>query len=224
MEKKRFEIGSPLYKDENKISKTTRDLEAFSKILQTEITKNIESGFLCLNDLSTELVEGLAMFQTERLSEIIQKKYIDESNKIKLKPARDKFLEECNEAIKNVAEQYEAVKEDIKKNWLSSGFYINEPHQRLKFLEVCVYEKNFTITYNSSKIEDYYTCKVETETQADILNRAYELFEVIVQTDKEISDLTGGRVSIIAGNGNGLINYHLDTFQFVPKALAGYKF
>ena len=224
MEKKKFEIGSPLYKDENKITKTTVDLEVFSKILQTEITKNIESGFLWLSDLSKELVEELAMFKTEKLSEIIQKKYIDEASKIKLKPARDKFLEECKESINNVAEQYEGVKEDIKKKWLSSGFYIKDPHARLEFLVVNVYETNFNITFDSSKIEDYYTYKVETENQADILNRTYELFEVIVQTDKEISDLTGGRVSLIAGNGNGLINYHLDTLTFESKVLAGYKF
>ncbi len=219
MENKRFKIGSLLYKEESKITKAKRDLELFSKLLNDEITKNIKSGYLSYSDLTDEVIKELAMFETGKLLEIIRLKFVAEADNIKFKPARDKFLEGCQTEINNIANQYCAAKEYVKERIMPGSFYFREYKNRIPFLIVKVYENDFNITFDSSNIEEHYTVKVETEKQADILNRAYELYESLVELNKELSEYTNGNVTVISGSKYGFIEFANDSLVFNPEVI-----
>ena len=220
MEKKKFEIGSPLYKDENKIIKTKCDLGLFVEMLNKQIGENVKSGILDESEITLDLVKELALFKTDSLLAIIKSKYEAEANNIKLKPARDRFLEGLKNVMNDIVAQYRSAEEYVKSNIKPGSFYFRSPNERLSFLLI----SNGKVEYNYVNVQDAYTIRIASEKQADILNRANKLYEELVEFNKELYQCTNNGISVITGTKCGLIAFDNGVLVFKPETIAEYNF
>lgn len=221
MEKKKFEVGTPLEKDVSKIAKIKRDLVVFTEMLNGEIDKIVNEGFLQRNELTIELVNDLATFNDESLLKQIRENYATEADDIKYKPARDKFLEQCQDAVNSIHKQIERFKEETEKAGLSKGLYIRGAHERLPFLTL----NDKYVSYSTEKVEERYTYKVESESQAEYLNKAYEVFEALQELQRETTKFTKGSVVAITSESiPSVIEIDFEKLIFHPEATNGYRF
>ena len=110
-----FEVGTLLFEDRNRISKAMADLRCFTSMLNKEIEKLVEAGYITTDDVTNEMVEELSRFEASSVIQIVKERYKNEANKISYTPSRNQFLKNLDMAIATIEDQVSKAKAQYEK-------------------------------------------------------------------------------------------------------------
>lgn len=193
-QRKEFTIGDIIGQDTNTITKKAADLTAFTDAINVQLKQFIEIGYIDREDITLEMVAGLAVFDATRIIEVVTHKYQQEAEIITFKAARNKFLAGLAEAVEDIKTKTKEFADTTDREKLKRGYYFESSSMRLPYLTM---ERN-TVAFDREKLENDHTQRIPTQEIADHLNRAADLFEQLQQLNEETRRRSGGSATGIA--------------------------
>lgn len=202
-QQKTFTANMPLSYDTYKGTAMAKDLEAFTTLLNGLFADFVKRGFMGLNDITPEMVEAAAVFTSAPIVAAVSAMYDKEAERIKYARARLDFLRGKDDAANEINVAIAHAKQEYERNALKyyrpkeGGFW------RLRYLSL----QDGSVTFDRAKLMHDCTDFVQTEKQADFLNRAKALFEEIKAFNEDCRRLSSGGVSGVdyAGSANAVI-------------------
>ena len=193
-QKKKFVIGDMIDRDTNAITKKAADLTAFTAALNNQFKQLAEIGYIDREDITPEMVAGLAVFDAAHIIEAVTRKYQQDAEIISFKAARNKFLAGLAEAVEDIKEKTKEFAETTDREKLKRGYYFETPDMRLPYLTL----SGHTVSFDRNKLTEDHTRQIPTQEIADLLNRAADLFEQLQQLNEETRRRSGGSATGIA--------------------------
>lgn len=213
-EKQVYKIGSVISENTYQINSYCVDLQSFADLMNALLQTLVSKGFLTMDEVTTELIKCLTLFDSTELNEIVSKKYKDEAANIQFEAARNQFLkglESTKEDIENILLQ---VSEQYKKDTLRKGFRL-DPATRFYFLTF----SNGCFSFDKGKVIAEHTRYITTQEQADLMNRAYKLYEDMKKFEQDIESLNIRTFAGISERGDvdSLIKVVESKVYFTPE-------
>lgn len=191
----KFVIGDMIDRDTNAITKKAHDLTAFTAALNTLLSDLIGIGYITRDDITPEMVAGLAVFDDTHVVEAVTRNYNQEAEIITFKAARNKFLAGLAEAVEDIKAKTKEFAETTDRERLKRGYYFESPSMRLPYLTL---SGRSTVSFDREKLEQDHTARIQTQEIADHLNRAAEIFDQLQQFNEETRRRSGGSATGIA--------------------------
>lgn len=200
---KQYSTNTPLASDAYKGAAMAKDLETFAGQLNALFADFVKRGFFGLNDITPEMMEAAAEFTAAPIVAAVSAMYEKEAERIKYARARLEFLKGRDNAAAEINAAVAHAKQEYERNALKyykpneGGFW------RLRYLSL----QDGSVTFDRAKLMHDCTDFVQTEKQADFLNRAKALFEEIKAFNEDCRRLSRGEVSGVdyAGSANAVI-------------------
>ena len=209
-----FKVGTLLFEDRNRISKAMKDLRCFISMLNQEIEKLIEAGYITTDDVTNEMVEELSRFEASSVIQIVKERYKNEANKISYTPSRNQFLKNLDMAIATIEEQVSKAKAQYEKEQLSKGYYL-DIQSRMAYFSL----SGHSVAIDEAKVAEMHSIRIDSEAKAEIANKAYALVEEMKVLNKQLFDSQRFRkkVKLISRDDDSIIAIDKDGNVFLDK-------
>lgn len=209
-----FEVGTLLFEDRNRISKAMADLRCFTSMLNKEIEKLVEAGYITTDDVTNEMVEELSRFEASSVIQIVKERYKNEANKISYTPSRNQFLKNLDMAIATIEEQVSKAKAQYEKEQLSKGYYLDIQSRMTYF-----FLSGHSVAIDEAKVAEMHSIRIDSEAKAEIANKAYALVEEMKVLNKQLFDSQRFRkkVKLISRDDDSIIAIDEDGNVFLDK-------
>lgn len=209
-----FEVGTLLFEDRNRISKAMADLRCFTSMLNKEIEKLVEAGYITTDDVTNEMVEELSRFEASSVIQIVKERYKNEANKISYAPSRNQFLKNLDMAIATIEDQVSKAKAQYEKEQLSKGYYLDIQSRMAYFIL-----SGHSVVIDEAKVAEMHSIRIDSEAKAEIANKAYALVEEIKVLNKQLFDSQRFRkkVKLISRDDDSIIAIDKDGNVFLDK-------
>ena len=209
-----FEVGTLLFEDRNRISKAMADLRCFTSMLNKEIEKLVEAGYITTDDVTNEMVEELSRFEASSVIQIVKERYKNEANKISYAPSRNQFLNNLDMAIATIEDQVSKAKAQYEKEQLSKGYYLDIQSRMAYFIL-----SGHSVVIDEAKVAEMHSIRIDSEAKAEIANKAYALVEEIKVLNKQLFDSQRFRkkVKLISRDDDSIIAIDKDGNVFLDK-------
>lgn len=209
-----FEVGTLLFEDRNRISKAMADLRCFTSMLNKEIEKLVEAGYITTDDVTNEMVEELSRFEASSVIQIVKERYKNEANKISYAPSRNQFLKNLDMAIATIEDQVSKAKAQYEKEQLSKGYYLDIQGRMAYFIL-----SGHSVVIDEAKVAEMHSIRIDSEAKAEIANKAYALVEEIKVLNKQLFDSQRFRkkVKLISRDDDSIIAIDKDGNVFLDK-------
>lgn len=209
-----FEVGTLLFEDRNRISKAMADLRCFTSMLNKEIEKLVEAGYITTDDVTNEMVEELSRFEASSVIQIVKERYKNEANKISYTPSRNQFLKNLDMAIATIEDQVSKAKAQYEKEQLSKGYYL-DIQSRMAYFSL----SGHIVAIDEAKVAEMHSIRIDSEAKAEIANKAYALVEEMKVLNKQLFDSQRFRkkVKLISRDDDSIIAIDKDGNVFLDK-------
>lgn len=217
-----FKVGTLLFVDENRIAKAMTDLKGFASMLNQEISKFVEAGYITADEVNDEIVSELSRFEASSIIEIVSERYKCEANKTSYAPARNQFLKNLNMAIDAIEEQMSDARVRYEREKLSKGYYL-DVQSRMQYF---IISEN-SVVVDEAKVSEMHSVRIDSEVKAEFANKVYLLVEEMKALSTQLLDSQRARkkVKLISREDDSVISFGKDGNVFLDKeALAFINF
>lgn len=209
-----FKVGTLLYEDRNRISKVMSDLRCFTSMLNKEIEKLIEGGYITADDVTNEIVAELSRFEASSVIKIVTERYKSEAEKTSYAPARNQFLKNLDTAIATIEEQVGKSKAQYEREQLSKGYYLDVQSRMAYFIlsgHMCAIDED--------KVVETHSVRIDNEAKAEIANKAYALVEEMKALSRQLfeSQRFRKKIKLISRDDDSIIAIDKDGNVFLDK-------
>ena len=209
-----FKVGTLLFVDENRIAKAMTDLKGFASMLNQEISKFVEAGYITADEVNDEIVSELSRFEASSVIQIVKERYKNEANKISYTPSRNQFLKNLDMAIATIEDQVSKAKAQYEKEQLSKGYYL-DIQSRMAYFSL----SGYSVAIDEAKVAEMHSIRIDSEAKAEIANKAYALVEEMKVLNKQLFDSQRFRkkVKLISRDDDSIIAIDKDGNVFLDK-------
>ena len=209
-----FKVGTLLFEDRNRISKAMKDLRCFISMLNQEIEKLIEAGYITVEDVTTGMVDELSRFEASSVIKIVTERYKSEAEKTSYAPARNQFLKNLDTAIAAIEDQVSKAKAQYEREQLSKGYYLDVQSRMAYFIL-----SGHSVVIDEDKVVETHSVRIDNDAKAEIANKAYALVDDMKALNKQLYDCQRFRkkVKLISRDDDSIIAIDKDGNVFLDK-------
>lgn len=214
-----FKVGTLLYVDENRIAKAMTDLKEFASMLNQEISKFVEAGYITVDEVSDEIVSELSRFEAPSIIEIVSEHYKCEANKTSYAPARNQFLKNLNMAIDAIEEQLSDARMRYEREKLSKGYYL-DVQSRMQYFVI----SEHSVVVDEAKVSEMHSIRIDSEVKAEFANKVYLLVEEMEALSTQLLDSQRARkkAKLISRDDDSVISFGKDGNVFLDKEVLAF--
>ena len=209
-----FKVGTLLYEDRNRISKVMSDLRCFTSMLNKEIEKLIEDGYITADDVTNEIVAELSRFEASSVIKIVTERYKSEAEKTSYAPARNQFLKNLDTAIATIEDQVGKSKAQYEREQRSKGYYLDVQSRMAYFIL-----SGHSVAIDEDKVVETHSVRIDNEAKAEIANKAYALVEEMKALSRQLfeSQRFRKKIKLISRDDDSIIAIDKDGNVFLDK-------
>ena len=207
--KETFNVGDVLTIDTNRLNKEKHDLTAFAELLNEILDKLIKSGYIEENDITNELLASLSMFDISPVVDMTNKRFAKELETVGYTPMKKQLMAHCEKAIEEITSLMLDARRVYDDTRLSAGFIL-DLSSRCDYLRLV----SGRIVLDEEKLTERHTKKIESEAQAELINKIAGLVEElramndhvlgIQKSRRKVKLLAHGEDSVITIDENGV--------------------
>lgn len=171
-EEKAFVVNQILSVDNYQATKETSDLTHFCALLNGYFADLVKAGFIGLNTITLDMVKGVAVFNAEPIIKAVSELYGKEEGHIKYQGARRIIGKAKSLALDEIKQSVSKLEAEYTKQALK--FYNPSrmgENWRVRYLTL----QDGNVGFDKDAVLRDCTQSVNSEAQADLLNRADDL-------------------------------------------------
>lgn len=205
-------------RDENRISRFCKDLEAFCKQMNNLIGRLQESKLIV--KVTDQIVKDLTIFKTDSLKKQISEEYEKEAEFISSAFAKQRFLDGVLDAYVLIDQIVGSFEKQLSDRKLSLGLSLTGS-ERTEFITF----KDDQVSFDRDKVIEQNSIHFTGDYAQDFINRSKLLFNMLADYDREVRLLSHGAIAGISAEDsykdgllyvNGICKLFLD-WRLLPN-------